>query len=66
MTQWFSVDKAGLGKQGEEQGKARLVGELIQNGLNEPGVTQINVRLIDRRWRRLSAELQGRRGRWLR
>jgi len=45
MTQWFSVDKAGLGRQAEEQGKARLVGELIQNGLDEPGVTQINVTL---------------------
>jgi hypothetical protein len=43
MPQWFSVDKAGLGRQAEEQGKARLVGELIQNGLDEPGVTQINV-----------------------
>jgi hypothetical protein len=45
MTQWFNVDKAGLGKQAEEQGKARLVGELIQNGLDEPGVTQIAVKL---------------------
>jgi len=45
MTQWFDVDKTGLGKQAEEQGKARLVGELIQNGLDEPGVTQIAVKL---------------------
>lgn len=43
--QWFSVDKAGLGRQAEEQGKGRLVGELIQNALDEPGVTQINVTL---------------------
>lgn len=42
---WFEVSKDGLGKQAEEQGKARLVGELIQNGLDEPGVTQIAVRL---------------------
>ena len=43
--QWFSVDKAGLGRQAEEQGKGRLVGELIQNALDEPGVTQIAVNL---------------------
>lgn len=43
--QWFDVDKAGLGRQAEEQGKARLVAELIQNGLDEPGVTQIAVTL---------------------
>lgn len=42
---WFSVDKAGLGRQAEEQGKGRLVGELIQNALDEEGVTQINVTL---------------------
>jgi len=45
ITHWFEVSKDGLGKQAEEQGKARLVGELIQNGLDEPGVTQINVTL---------------------
>jgi hypothetical protein len=43
--QWFSVDKAGLGRQAEEQGKGHLVGELIQNALDEPGVTQIDVTL---------------------
>src|SRR5262245_55293058 len=43
--QWFSVDKQGLGRQAEEQGKGRLVGELIQNALDEPGVTQIAVAL---------------------
>jgi hypothetical protein len=43
--QWFSVDKAGLGRQAEEQGKGRLVGELIQNALDEPGVTKIDVTL---------------------
>lgn len=42
---WFDVDKAGLGRQAEEQGKGRLVGELIQNALDEPGVTQIAVKL---------------------
>lgn len=41
--QWFSVDKAGLGRQAEEQGKGRLVGELIQNALDEEGVTRISV-----------------------
>jgi hypothetical protein len=44
-SQWFSVDKAGLGRQAEEQGKGRLVGELIQNALDEPGVAQIAVTL---------------------
>jgi hypothetical protein len=43
--QWFSVNKEGLGRQAEEQGKGRLVGELIQNALDEPGVTQIAVTL---------------------
>lgn len=43
---WFEVDRSGLGKQAEEQGKARLVGELIQNALDEPGVTQIAVSLV--------------------
>jgi len=43
--QWFDVDKAGLGRQAEEQGKRRLVGELIQNALDEPGVTRIDVNL---------------------
>jgi len=45
MKNWFDVDKAGLGRQAEEQGKGRLVGELIQNALDEPGVTQIAVTL---------------------
>ena len=43
--QWFSVDKQGLGRQAEEQGKGRLVGELIQNALDEAGVTRIDVTL---------------------
>ena len=43
--QWFDVDKAGLGKQAEEQGKGRLIGELVQNALDEAGVTQIAVTL---------------------
>ena len=43
--QWFDVSKAGLGKQAEEHGKGRLVGELIQNALDEAGVTQIAVTL---------------------
>ncbi len=45
MKQWFDVDKAGLGRQAEEAGKGRLVGELVQNALDEPGVTQIAVSL---------------------
>jgi hypothetical protein len=43
--QWFDVDRAGLGKQAEEHGKGRLIGELIQNALDEAGVTQITVTL---------------------
>src|SRR5208282_3083546 len=43
--QWFDVDRAGLGKQAEELSKGRLVGELVQNALDEPGVTQIAVTL---------------------
>ncbi len=43
--QWFDVDKAGLGKQAEEHGKGRLIGELVQNALDEMGVTQVAVSL---------------------
>jgi hypothetical protein len=43
--QWFDVDKAGLGKQESEHSKGRLIGELVQNALDEPGVTQIAVTL---------------------
>ena len=43
--QWFDVDKAGLGKQAEQHGKGRLIGELVQNALDEAGVTQIAVTL---------------------
>jgi hypothetical protein len=43
--QWFDVSKAGLGKQAEEHGKGRLIGELVQNALDEPGVTQTAVTL---------------------
>jgi hypothetical protein len=42
-TQWFSVDKAGLGRQAQEQSKGRLIGELIQNALDEAGVTRIDI-----------------------
>ncbi len=45
MSQWFSVDRAGLGKQAEQHSKGRLIGELVQNALDEPGVTQIAVAL---------------------
>jgi hypothetical protein len=44
-TQWFDVSRAGLGKQAEEHGKGRLIGELVQNALDEAGVTQIAVSL---------------------
>lgn len=42
---WFNVDKNGLGKQAEEHGKGRLIGELIQNALDEHGVTRVDVTL---------------------
>jgi hypothetical protein len=45
MTQWFDVSKAGLGKQAEEHGKGRLIGELVQNALDEEGVTQVAITL---------------------
>jgi hypothetical protein len=41
--QWFDVDKGGLNKQVEEQPKGRLIGELVQNALDEAGVTLIAV-----------------------
>jgi hypothetical protein len=43
--QWFDVDRDGLGKQASEHGKGRLIGELVQNALDEPSVTQITVSL---------------------
>jgi hypothetical protein len=43
--QWFDVDRAGLGKQAEEHGKGRLIGELVQNALDEAGVTKIDITL---------------------
>src|SRR5207249_1140865 len=46
MTQnWFTVDKAGLGRQAEQHSKGRLIGELVQNALDEAGVTTINITL---------------------
>lgn len=41
--QWFDVDRSGLGKQAEEMGKGRLIGELVQNALDEEGVTRIAI-----------------------
>src|SRR5437764_1087692 len=32
---WFAVDKAGLAKLIEQHGKGRLIGELVQNALDE-------------------------------
>jgi hypothetical protein len=43
--QWFDVDRTGLGKQAEQHGKGRLVGELVQNALDEAGVTRIDITL---------------------
>jgi hypothetical protein len=43
--QWFDVDKAGLGRQAQEQSKGRLIGELVQNALDEAGVTRIDITL---------------------
>src|SRR5438128_7276981 len=43
--QWFEVDRSGLSKQAEQHPKGRLVGELVQNALDEAGVTQIAVTL---------------------
>ena len=43
--QWFDVDRAGLGKQAEEYSRGRLIGELVQNALDEAGVTTIIVTL---------------------
>jgi hypothetical protein len=45
VNEWFSVDRDGLSKQAEEHPKGRLIGELVQNALDEPGVTQIAVTL---------------------
>ena len=45
IKQWFDVDKSGLSKQAEEQAKGRLIGELIQNALDEAGVTRIDITL---------------------
>ena len=44
--QWFDVDRAGLGKQAEQHGKGRLVGELVQNALDEDGVTRSTSRWL--------------------
>lgn len=45
IKQWFDVDKAGLGRQAQEHSKGRLIGELVQNALDEAGVKQIAVTL---------------------
>jgi len=42
---WFTVDKAGLGRQAEQHSNGRLIGELVQNALDEVGVTTINITL---------------------
>ena len=52
--QWFDVDRVGLSKQAEEHGKGRLVGELVQNSLDEDGVTRIDITLVPVPGRRLA------------
>ena len=42
---WFDVDRSGLGRQAEELGRGRLIGELVQNALDEDGVTRIAITL---------------------
>lgn len=42
---WFNVDKEGLGRLVEQQGKGRLVAELLQNALDE-NVTRVTMQLI--------------------
>ncbi len=44
-SQWFDVDRVGLGRQAEQHSKGRLIGELVQNALDEVGVTTINITL---------------------
>ena len=46
-TNWFAVDKAGLGRQAEQHSKGRLIGELVQNALDEVGVTTIAITLAE-------------------
>jgi hypothetical protein len=43
--EWIEVDRAGLAKQLSRKGKAWVLYELIQNGLDEDGVTQVDVTL---------------------
>ena len=45
MAEWIEVDRAGLAKQLSRKGKAWVLYELIQNGLDEDGVTQVDVKL---------------------
>lgn len=45
MKNWFDVDKQGLAKILERKGKEFAMFELIQNGWDEPGVTQVTVSL---------------------
>jgi hypothetical protein len=44
---WFSVDKEGLARLMERKGKPRMVLELVQNALDEAGVTTVSVELSD-------------------
>jgi len=44
-TSWFTVHRQGLAKLLEVRGKEFAVLELIQNALDEPGVTRVSVRL---------------------
>jgi hypothetical protein len=42
---WLLLERGKLPKQAEQHGKGRLTGELVQNALDEAGVTQIAVSL---------------------
>lgn len=52
-TNWFAVDRDGLAKLLAQRGREFAVLELVQNGLDEPGVTSVTVKL---------APIEGRRG----
>ena len=45
MKNWFEVDRHGLAQILERKGKEFVLFELIQNGWDEPGVTEVSVTL---------------------
>lgn len=42
---WFAVDKGGLARLMERKGKASVILELLQNAWDEPGTTDVDIRL---------------------